>query len=102
MKATILKFRYLIPFLVGCLWLANIPEVEAFHIRAGDITAKSDTANPANPLRFHFKMVTYIDIANGYQDFTAEFFFSDGTKANVTRDTVYTMPNQTLRQVFYV
>src|SRR5690349_14331605 len=102
MKATFLKLRYFIPFLLLCLWFGNIAELNAFHVRSCDLLAKSDTLIPAAPLRFHFKMVTYIDITSGYQDFQADFTFSDGGKATVSRDTAYLLPNQTIRQVFYV
>src|SRR5688572_12972489 len=102
MKNDTVWYKYILSFLVVFFSLLVPESVQATHIRAGEITAKSDTANPANPLRFHFKLVTYTVLGSQIDDQTATFFFGDGSNATVPRFSRVNIGNNTYRQVFYV
>ncbi|MBK0402231.1 gliding motility-associated C-terminal domain-containing protein [Adhaeribacter sp. BT258] len=77
------------------------PEALATHIRAGEITAKSDTAANPNPLRYHFKLVTYVVTSSNIPDLEATFFFGDGTKFDAQKASEIQLPNNITRRVFY-
>src|SRR6476620_7950578 len=103
-KIDTVRYRYILLFLTLILWLGNAPETRATHIRAGEITAKSDTAlvNP-NPLKYYFKLVTYVVTSQGQiiPDNTGTLFFGDGTSQTVTREPETILPNNVTRRVFY-
>ncbi|RDC64856.1 T9SS type B sorting domain-containing protein [Adhaeribacter pallidiroseus] len=77
-KTVIAVFCFLL--LVCCL---SFPiHVQATHIRAGEITAKSDTTLPVanrNPLRYFFKLVQYADSRSPADNEFAMVSFGDGT-----------------------
>jgi hypothetical protein len=83
---------------------AGTPKVWATHIRAGEITAKSDTAlvNP-NPLKYYFKLITYADPSKGIDDNQATLFFGDGTDQTSPKQLpeLVIIPNVLVRRVFY-
>lgn len=66
--------------LVCCLYFPT--HVQATHIRAGEITAKSDTTLPVanrNPLRYFFKLVQYADENSEADNEYVIVSFGDGT-----------------------
>ncbi|WP_191906980.1 T9SS type B sorting domain-containing protein [Adhaeribacter soli] len=74
----------------------------ATHIRAGEITAKSDTAvNNPNPLKYYFKLVTYVDPRPGIPDDQATLFFGDGTSQTVGKFSDVPIAPDINRRVFY-
>lgn len=83
-----LRIKY---FLHACLlWvmimlLGAVPEAQATHIRAGDITAKRDTTANPNPRRFFFTMIMYTDRASSAEDPVVLIRNGDGTTQEVER-----------------
>lgn len=89
--------------LVWCLGFST--RVQATHIRAGEITAQSDTTLPVanrNPLRYFFKMVIYADAGSAADNPTAFLNFGDGSFQEETerRDKKLIRPD-TYRNVYY-
>jgi gliding motility-associated-like protein len=84
-----------------CTFLAFAPNANATHIRAGEITAKSDTTANPNPLRYFFKLVTYIDPKQGIDDLTATLYFGDGTSQVSPRESNIDVAPGIKRRVFY-
>ncbi len=94
-------YTYILAFLVFTLFLGYSPKANATHIRAGEITVKSDTVANPNPLRFHFKLVTYVVTSAGIPDPDATFFFGDGTNQTVSKASNENLPGDITRRVFY-
>jgi gliding motility-associated-like protein len=98
---TVLRKWALGLFILICFVLTAAPAARATHIRAGEITAKSDTAlvNP-NPLKYYFKLVTYVVGNANIPDQTATLFFGDGTSQTSQKiETI--LGNNITRRVFY-
>ncbi|HSI90629.1 MAG TPA: hypothetical protein VK927_05895, partial [Adhaeribacter sp.] len=78
------------------------PAVQATHIRAGQITATSDsTANP-NPLRYFFKLTLYTDSSPGKADQPdATLYFGDGTSQKVNRSAFVALGNNIWYNTYY-
>ncbi|HSI89541.1 MAG TPA: gliding motility-associated C-terminal domain-containing protein [Adhaeribacter sp.] len=94
--------KYFWSLLMVCgLYISCSPEAAATHIRAGEITAKSDTAANPNPLLFYFKLVTYVDPSTGIPDLNATLFFGDGTSDTQPKVSDTPVGNNTDRRVFY-
>lgn len=90
--------------LVWCLGFSS--SALATHIRAGEITAKSDTTLPVanrNPLRYFFKMVQYADKNSQADNPTATISFGDGTVTNppAERRIKELITPDTYRNVYY-
>ncbi|RDC64855.1 hypothetical protein [Adhaeribacter pallidiroseus] len=88
--------------LVWCLGFSTT--VQATHIRAGEITAQSDTTLPVanrNPLRYFFKMVQYADVNSAADNPTAILSFGDGTSQEVERADHKKITPDTWRNVYY-
>jgi gliding motility-associated-like protein len=103
-KPTVFKKWTLGLFILFCTFLAFPQNAHATHIRAGEITAKSDTTANPNPLRYFFKLVTYVDPDPGILDQTATLFFGDGTSQTSPKAAeiaVVTIPPRITRRVFY-
>src|SRR5690606_22681854 len=100
-KTDTVWYKYISCFLVFILFMAWQPQAIATHIRAGEITSKSDTVANPNPLRFHFKLVTYVVTGANIPDLNATIFFGDGTSDTVPRASETQLPNNTTRRVFY-
>ena len=100
-KTNTVWYNFITCFLVLLLFFCFRPQANATHIRAGEITAKSDTAANPNPLRYHFKLVTYVVGSSGIRDDSATFFFGDGTRATVKKFSEINLPNDVTRRVFY-
>lgn len=94
-------YKYILLFFTLVLWLGNAPESHATHIRAGEITAKSDTAANPNPLKYYFKLVTYVVTSQQIPDTQATMFFGDGSSQTVNKEPETQLPNNVTRRVFY-
>ncbi|QNF31436.1 gliding motility-associated C-terminal domain-containing protein [Adhaeribacter swui] len=91
-------------FWVLVLFLGFSTQVQATHIRAGEITAQSDTTLPVanrNPLRYFFKMVQYADVNSAADNPTAILSFGDGTSQEVERADHRKITPDTWRNVYY-
>ncbi|WP_233555471.1 T9SS type B sorting domain-containing protein [Pontibacter oryzae] len=75
-------------------------EVQATHIRAGDITAKRDTTPNPNPRRFFFTMIIYTNHFSGAEDPEATIFTGAGTTLKVPRLSVTPISADTDKEVF--
>ncbi|PSR52158.1 hypothetical protein AHMF7605_00770 [Adhaeribacter arboris] len=95
--------------LVWCLVFST--KVQATHIRAGEITAQSDTTLPVanrNPLRYFFKLVQYADKNSNADNEYAIVSFGDGTststpasKEGVKRFSKVLITPDTYQNVYY-
>ena len=102
MKNDTVWYKYIILFLTLFFFAGSLPEARATHIRAGEITAKSDTAANPNPLLYYFKLVTYVVGSSGIPDDTGTMFFGDGTSQTVNKELPEKfLPNDVVRRVFY-
>lgn len=102
MKNDTVWYKYIILFLFLFLFGPTLPQARATHIRAGEITAKSDTAANPNPLLYHFKLVTYVVGSSGIPDDNATMFFGDGTSDTQKKQMPEKfLPNDVTRRVFY-
>ncbi len=93
---------FILMLLVWCLAFSS--PVQATHIRAGEITAKSDTTLPVanrNPLRYFIKLVQYADRNSQADNPTATITFGDGTKATAERKVHVLITPDTWRNVYY-
>ncbi|MDX5345813.1 MAG: gliding motility-associated C-terminal domain-containing protein, partial [Hymenobacteraceae bacterium] len=76
--------------------------VLATHIRAGEITAKSDTTANPNPLRYFFKLVVYTDNSPGRPvNDSATLFFGDGTSQTSVFTFQQNLGNNTRVREYY-
>lgn len=101
-KPTVWQKCFLSLLVVWGIYFLVLPKANATHIRAGEITAKSDTAvNNPNPLLYYFKLVTYVDPATGILDEVATLFFGDGSSQTVNKFSDVAVNARTNRRVFY-
>lgn len=83
------------------LLLGTFSEVQATHIRAGDITAKRDTTPNPNPRRFFFTMIVYTNHTSPAEDPEVTIFTGSGnTTLLVQRKSVTPINAETDREVF--
>src|SRR5690349_21534411 len=100
-QPTVFKKWALGLFILFCTFLAFSPNANATHIRAGEITAKSDTTANPNPLRYFFKLVTYVDPDQGLEDMSATLFFGDGFSQTSPRATNVNVAPRINRRTYY-
>ncbi|WP_240676147.1 T9SS type B sorting domain-containing protein [Botryobacter ruber] len=83
------------------LLLVSLTEVQATHLRAGDITAKRDTTPNPNPFRYFFRMVIYTDRSSSAEDLTitVDHGYPD-SKVTLPRGPVTQISPETDREVF--
>lgn len=82
------------------LMLGAFSEVQATHIRAGDITAKRDTTPNPNPRRFFFTMVIYTNHFSAAEDPEVVIYTGAGSTIIVPRKSVTPVSADTDREVF--
>ncbi|WP_114781791.1 T9SS type A sorting domain-containing protein [Botryobacter ruber] len=88
------------------LWLAlllicaSFSEVEATHLRAGNITVKGDTTSTPNPLRYFFRMVLYTNRHSAGEDQAITISYGDGTQQTIPRGPVRQISPEIDQEVF--
>ncbi|MCJ8164952.1 gliding motility-associated C-terminal domain-containing protein [Pontibacter sp. E15-1] len=98
-----LRVRYLLRgsllFLLFLVW-GCFAEVQATHIRAGDITAQRDTTPNPNPRRFFFTMIIYTDHASNAEDPIVFMNMGGGVILEVARGPVTDIGNDVDREEY--